>query len=318
MASLRGTGGGRGPILAVLSLLLCIALAAAPAALAQQGGGKQDARRTAKDKQPQSVGAKQRPGANARRGSQQGDDRKEQATRAGEGDEDQDSGVWDGLFSWADDGGFGDNWLSGLGLALLGIVGALVTLYLFLGEFLPSMGGKADYEELRLEIDELARRRDQQLEPREDYVRGSSSMSAEERVEATKLTEDLNRIIERKERAASALRHSLAIIGFPLYVVLGGSFAVLFAGDALQALLIGFGWTAVADRFGLKRELDEKSRKRDEASGKLVDAAKEAEETKAKLAKVQKQLNEAQHTATTAIRAVAMAKQEESDDSTAK
>jgi uncharacterized protein YlxW (UPF0749 family) len=49
-------------------------------------------------------------------------------------------------------------------------------------------------------------------------------------------------------------RWRLFTLGFPLYVVLGGFFALAFARDVFQALLIGFGWTAVADRFGLSRE----------------------------------------------------------------
>jgi hypothetical protein len=54
-------------------------------------------------------------------------------------------------------------------------------------------------------------------------------------------------------------------------------FAVLFASNALQAILVGFGWTAVADRIGLKRELDEKSRQREEQINKLTERAEAAE-----------------------------------------
>ena len=54
-------------------------------------------------------------------------------------------------------------------------------------------------------------------------------------------------------------------------------FAVLFATNALQAILVGFGWTAVADRIGLRSELDEKSRQREDEINKLTDKAQAAE-----------------------------------------
>lgn len=184
--------------------------------------------------------------------------------------------VSDVLFPWIESGGFDDNWAEGLGFAALGIVGALVTIYLFLGGFLPSMGGKAEYEATRLEIEELARRREKQLTLRELYTRGEPGIRAERLEQADKLTDDLGAIIEAKEARAAKLRRELVAIGFPLYVVLGGVFAALFATNALQAILVGFGWTAVADRIGLKRELDEKSRQRGEEINKLTERAESA------------------------------------------
>ena len=185
--------------------------------------------------------------------------------------------VSDVLFPWIESGGFEANWAEGLGFAGLGIVGALVTIYLFLGGFLPSMGGKAEYEATRLEIEDLAKRRDKQITLREQHTRGDAGIPAERLAEADKLTDDLGEMIEAKEARAAKLRRELIAIGFPLYVVLGGVFAVLFASNALQAILVGFGWTAVADRIGLKRELDEKSRQREEEINKLTERAEAAE-----------------------------------------
>jgi hypothetical protein len=185
--------------------------------------------------------------------------------------------VSDVLFPWIDSGGFDANWGEGVGFMALGIVGALVTIYLFLGGFLPSMGGKAEYEATRLEIGDLAKRRDKQITLRELHTRGEAGVSAERLEEADKLTDDLGAIIEAKEARAAKLRRELLAIGFPLYVVLGGVFAVLFASNALQAILVGFGWTAVADRIGLKRELDEKSRQREDEINKLTEQAEAAE-----------------------------------------
>ena len=195
--------------------------------------------------------------------------------------------VSDVLLPWIESGGFGDNWGEGLGFAGLGIVGALVTIYLFLGGFLPSMGGKAEYEATRLEIEDLTKRRDQQITLRELHTRDEAAVSAERLMEADKLTDDLGDIIEAKEARAAKLRRELIAIGFPLYVLLGGVFGVLFATNALQAILIGFGWTAVADRIGLRRELDEKSRQREEEINKLTEKAEASERLRQELATTQ-------------------------------
>jgi hypothetical protein len=192
--------------------------------------------------------------------------------------------VSDVLFPWIESGGFEANWGEGLGFAGLGIVGALVTIYLFLGGFLPSMGGKAEYEATRLEIEDLTKRRDKQISLREQHARGDAAISMERLAEADKLTDDLGTMIEAKEARAAKLRRELIAVGFPLYVVLGGVFAVLFASNALQAILVGFGWTAVADRIGLKRELDEKSRQREEEINKLTERAESAELIRQELA----------------------------------
>lgn len=182
----------------------------------------------------------------------------------------------DVLLPWTEAGGFADNWAEGLAFVALGIAGALVTIYLFLGEFLPSMGGKAEYEALLIEVEDLSKRRDAQIALREAQTRDEMTLSAEQLAEADRLTKELGNIIEAKEKNAARLRGEILRVGFPLYVCLGGIFAVLFATNALQALLIGFGWTALADRIGLKRELDEKTRKRDEQISKL---SHEAEQT---------------------------------------
>lgn len=191
----------------------------------------------------------------------------------GSGD-DGDVAVSDVLFPWVKSGNFADNWLDGLGLAALGLIGALVTVYLFLGEFLPSMGGRAAYEELKVEIGALADRRDRQLVPREHYAKDDEEeLTDKQREESARITEQLTAIIDQKEGEAKALRRHLFLMGFPTYLLLGGAFAVLFASNALQALLIGFGWTAVADRIGLNRTDNVKAKARDAATSTMVDEA---------------------------------------------
>jgi hypothetical protein len=295
MGGLGNRRGWRGGTSILVVLVILGGAYAAVAAGAGQGGG--EGRQSASNGK-EKVGNRQAVEKSKGQGGQQ------------TSDSDDSTDIWSTFFPWTDEPGFSANWLSGLGLALLGIFGALVTIYLFLGEFLPSMGGKAEYEALGLEIEDLSKRRDKQLSPRERFTRDGHHMTNDQRDEAAKLTADLNGIIAGKERNAQKVKRELVAIGFPLYVLLGGAFAVLLASTAPQALLIGFGWTAVVDRFGLKRELDEKSRKRDNASVKLVEAANEATATKAKLIEVEGQLSEAQQIAATATAAVATAAQQ--------
>lgn len=173
------------------------------------------------------------------------------------------------IFPWVTSGGLDDNWEEGLGFIALGLLGALVMAYFFLGEFLPSMGGKAEYDEGKLELEDLRRQHSAQVAVRERFVRGEAKVSDEQVAAASALTEDLEVAIARVERKLGRERWRLVSIGMPIYLVLGGAFAVLFASNALQAFFIGFGWTALADRFGLNKELAVKTAKREEAIASL-------------------------------------------------
>lgn len=194
-------------------------------------------------------------------------------TPPAEQDEDESTPV---LLPWVQEGGFEENWWQGLGYALLGFLGALVTIYLFLGESLPSMGGKADYESLRLELEDFKARREKVLRGRESYARGETDDVSSDRLEMQNgLSDDYDTAITRLEGQLSRERWRLYLMGFPMYLILGGAFAVLFATNALQAILIGFGWTALADRLGLKRELEAKKEKKDKQIQELEDVATE-------------------------------------------
>jgi hypothetical protein len=166
------------------------------------------------------------------------------------------------FFPWAA-GGFADNWTEGLLLFGLGFVGALVTSFFLLGGFLPSMGGKVDYELRKTELDAEKARRDSNLSLLDEYTKGKTELSAE-RVEAGhQLSEHRDGIVARMEADLSRERWRLIAVGFPLYVLLGGFFATAFATNRLQALLIGFGWTAIADRFGLTKENEQRKTEKD-------------------------------------------------------
>ncbi|MGI8519013.1 MAG: hypothetical protein ACR2MC_00130 [Actinomycetota bacterium] len=174
----------------------------------------------------------------------------------------------------------------GLGFGALGLMGALVTIYLFLGESLPSMGGKAEYESLRLELEDFKERRDKTLRAREKFARGEADDTPEDQLRAQdELSADYNATITRLESQLARERWRLYLIGFPVYLVLGAAFAVLFASNTLQAILVGFGWTALADRIGLKRELEVKREKKDRQIQELEEVASEQTKRAQNLAK---------------------------------
>jgi hypothetical protein len=208
------------------------------------------------------------------------------------------------LFPWASEpGGAAENWPEGVINFLLGVAGALVTVYLFLGDFLPSMGGKAEYELTQQELRDFKERRNRALAERERYAKGESDLPAERLAAELQLSDDFDRAIERLEKGAARERWRLFILGFPIYVLLGGFFASAFAVNALQAILIGFGWTAVADRIGLQRELQKKREIRDEQldalEGQAIEAARETMRIRAE--------NQALKSESANLRAVAVA-----------
>jgi|GEM_PF-7111566 len=201
-----------------------------------------------------------------------------------EDDGDRNSDIWSGFFPWATDEGVSDNLLTGLFFAGLGVLGASILVFGLLGSYLPSMGGKAEYDALQIEIKSLTERLDQQLKARERYVRDGTDPGSERRKEAASLTDDLSQVVESKEEEARHKYRQALWLGVPIYILVGGALAVLVASNALQALLIGFAWTSIADRLGLKREQSEKKEIEGKEIGVLAADAKEADEAKAKLA----------------------------------
>ena len=168
------------------------------------------------------------------------------------------------LFGWAEaEGGFTDNWDTGLALALVGILGAAIAVFLVLGEPLPSAGSKAEYDLLGEELEEYQQALARTFALREMALTGPGPVVPPERLaQIDALTDDLSRQVENVRRARQQLRRMLIGLGVPLYLVIGAAIASAVADDLVQALVVGFGWTAVADRFGLRNELAVKKTQR--------------------------------------------------------
>lgn len=151
-------------------------------------------------------------------------------------------------------GGVSKNWPLGLIHGLVGMAGAAVTVYLFNREFLPAMGGRVALEEMRAELTALKTQLSRTIR-RWEYLAQAPKRVDEARVAAEKeLTDALQIEVARVSTAIEKETTRLRRIGVPLYVILGGFFATAFALSPTQALVIGFGWTAVAEGLGLQRE----------------------------------------------------------------
>jgi hypothetical protein len=181
------------------------------------------------------------------------------------------------FFPWVESGGLADNVGEGVGFAVIGLVGAMVTAYFAVGGFLPSTAGKADYDALEAEIADLSDRLEEVTAIGESFVKQGGQISQERRDEADRVARQLLERLRETQRRAERLKHSLLIRALPFYLVVGAAFAVLFAQNLAQALLIGFAWTAVAERFGLKRELEKKQEQRGDDITKLERAAREGQ-----------------------------------------
>ena len=155
------------------------------------------------------------------------------------------------FLSWATGPGSID-WSRGAALAGLGLVGALVEVYVSTGEALPSIGGQARISGLQARLsEEQAHREDavtrcEQLAPQENV-----SEQFEQFETVAGLRQDSIRALSRE---LATVRRQQTYVGVPVYLLLGAFFASAVATNLLQALLVGFGWTAVLGRLGLRQD----------------------------------------------------------------
>jgi hypothetical protein len=148
------------------------------------------------------------------------------------------------LFSWAT--GTTPNLWQGFLYAILGLAGAVVTIYFVIGGAIPTSAGAA----LESEFKELEKKARESAELRKKALEDPSSVTAA-LIEAFSKDEDRQR--DDLERKRKNLFRTWAFV----YVFLGVFFSVMLAQDLLQAITIGAGWTSILAAFGLKKENEE-------------------------------------------------------------
>jgi hypothetical protein len=157
------------------------------------------------------------------------------------------------LFDWATSDP--PDWARGGLYAALGLVGALVTVFGLIGGAVPGTAGSAKI------IAGLKR-----VEEREKVLDGLIKDSAVRNPEEIRAVELAANNLRDDVRDA---RRRQFILAASLYAILGAFFAALLAGDLLQALLVGAGWTAYLGALGLKSEYSERKSLKDEGIEKF-------------------------------------------------
>jgi hypothetical protein len=185
---------------------------------------------------------------------------------------------------------YNGDYISGIILFLVGIIGGLVTLYFYIGNLLPNMGGstrindlETESSQLKTRIEDLKKIWNKEREDFNDMIegndkQGSSSHPLEKKCAAQKmqLEEITKRIgqmendLREKEQNIINEKNSMLRIGFILYALLGGAFSTLIATDALQGVIIGAGWTTFASTIGLKRQEEQVKSKKEELTSNYV------------------------------------------------
>lgn len=150
------------------------------------------------------------------------------------------------LFSWATSSPI--QWVTGILYAILGLTGALITMFATVGGAVPGTAGKADIDEDTERLRRFQRKVENMLN--EPDIQPDRVQAVEQCVN------DLQKSIQLRQR------NQWWIAGF-IYVVLGIIIAAALAQNLLQAVAIGAGWTGVIGTLGLKSDYEERKSKKD-------------------------------------------------------
>jgi hypothetical protein len=164
------------------------------------------------------------------------------------------------LFPWYVDSESPD-WVTGVLYALLGLVGALITVFGLIGSAIPGTAGFANIEAGMKRVEEREKILDKLIK---DSERNPEEIKAVE-IATNNLRDDLREDRRRQFGLAAGL-----------YTVLGAFFAAMLARDLLQAILIGAGWTASFGALGLKKDYAQRKIIKDEATERLESAVEQA------------------------------------------
>jgi hypothetical protein len=142
------------------------------------------------------------------------------------------------------------NLITGAAYIILGLVGALVAVFGFIGGVIPGTKGmvKIDLEEARLETEE--KRLDQLIQDPQANP---------------ELIKEVENTINNRRDDLSRDRWKQFSLAAVIYLILGSFFAAMLATNMLQAIVIGFSWTAFIGMLGLKDDHQGRTDKKDDA-----------------------------------------------------
>jgi hypothetical protein len=157
------------------------------------------------------------------------------------------------------------DWGRGALFAILGLFGALVTIFGLIGGAVPGTAGQA-------KIDKDNNLLEEWLQELNKVIRGSAPHKAVEIAAIEKVVDNYRDDI----RAERWHQFWLAAV---LYALLGAFFSALLAKDLLQALAVGAGWTALLGTVGLRNDYAERKAVKDDQLIKATEQAKALEAT---------------------------------------
>lgn len=147
------------------------------------------------------------------------------------------------LFVWAD--GNSPNYLQGFLFGLMGIVGALTSIFSFIGKTVPGTGGRLHIEKEELRLARMN-------EKFEKFNTAQPTVDAE-------YLKEIRLHIDSATKRLNRNKTSQFMLSSVLFIVLGCFFSLMIAQDLLQALIIGAGWTGILGSFGLKQDYKERN-----------------------------------------------------------
>jgi hypothetical protein len=148
------------------------------------------------------------------------------------------------------------NLATGAIFLILGFIGALVAIFGLIGSVVPGTNGKATLEIQITRLETEEKRLDQLIN---DDETNPELLKAVE-IAVNNIRDDITQ--ERRKQFNQAAC---------IYLILGAFFAAMLATNMLQAIVIGFGWTAVIGVLGLKNDQEYRKDKKDEAIGILTE-----------------------------------------------
>ena len=165
------------------------------------------------------------------------------------------------VFTWA--AGPSPDWARGALYALLGLIGALITVFSLVGGAIPGTAGYMRIEAGMKRVEDREKILDKLIE---------DSERDPEKIKAVNIaTNSLRDDIRQDRRRQFALAAGL-------YAVLGAFSAAMLAQDLLQSLVIGAGWTAFLGAMGLKKDYADRKSVKDQTTEKLENALSEAKD----------------------------------------
>jgi hypothetical protein len=162
------------------------------------------------------------------------------------------------LFTWATTGESPDIF-AGVMYALLGMMGALITIFGLIGGGVP---GTAGYTEIEAGLNRLEAR-----------AKALDKLILENTDNASQI-QAVQEANTNYRAQLSRERWRQFLFAASLYAILGAFFSSMLAQNIIQALIIGAGWTAYLGALGLKKDFARRKAIKDETTEKLEEVIK--------------------------------------------